>query len=114
MAQLRKARLENDLEVVRKFCSSSSLCTVLGESIDEFLEVQFADATLKEPYTISFMPLDYPDGTTLCRGNDSSDLKVLNESIPSIFYTILTEFCHIKTHVKLTHTLQFSVKYYYA
>jgi len=27
MAQLRKARLENDLEIVRKFCDSSPLCT---------------------------------------------------------------------------------------
>ena len=65
MAQLRKARLESDLEIVRKFCSSSPLCTgekkycryskctrellhtVLGESVNESFEVQFTNASFK-------------------------------------------------------------------
>ncbi|XP_065910990.1 protein mono-ADP-ribosyltransferase PARP6-like [Dysidea avara] len=93
MAQLRKARLESDLEIVRKFCSSSPLCTVLGESVNESFEVQFTNASHKMTYTINFMMSDYPDGTTLCCGSDSGDLQVLNKPLLSIFCSIFTEFC---------------------
>lgn len=98
MAQVRKVRLQSDLDLVQQFCSSSPLCKVL-ECTNELLELLFLDNQSKneKSFTIHFMT-DYPEGTALCC--EAGDVQVLNKPLPSIFCSIFTEFC-VKHNITL-------------